>query len=483
MKRFIEPLRISHMLIILWIVVFAVDAAGLITDPDIPWHITTGAYILQHHAVPTSDPFSWSMHGMPWVTQEWLFEVALAWMSLHLGFFGYWTLIVIIHAFTVVLIYETCRRIPPFSRVGASIVACLATMVGWPFWVVRPQIISYAFFALMLLILVLVQQGKFRALWFVPFITILWANSHSSVSIGLSMLLFDVIISFLPTLGRLHGYKLPQGARWRLLLTAVISAGCAILNPNGLKEITYAFLSSNSLMVSSINEWHSPDFHSTYYKYGVLLFFLFCTLILAVSKRQVSMRHVFYFIGTFALTLIYQRFAPYFALASALLVVEIIGYLGMLLDEPSKIMRGFCGVIILVSAGLFVSKVRFIQGSVESHFSKTAYPVNAVHYLLKHPIQGRLLNAYNFGGYLIYSHIPTFVDGRTDIFLQNHVFEDYMDLQNLNSNAPIFLDNYQFSYALLPPNYAISVYLSHDPNWRVIYQDGIAEIFIRTHHE
>jgi hypothetical protein len=467
------------MLLFLWIVIFSVDAMNVISDPDTPWHIATGQYILQHHRVPTADMFSWSMFGKPWVTQEWLFEAVLAWLCSHLGFLGYWLLIVLVHAITVTAVYLLCSRVTPFSRTGAAIVACLSTLVAWPFWVVRPQIISYAFFALMLLLLERVRRGHFRVLWFVPPLILVWANAHSSVSIGLLMLLFDVFISFVPEIGRLRKYSLPKGARWRLIATAIVSIAVAMLNPNGMKEITYAVLSSNHLMISSINEWHSPDFHSTYYKYGVLLFFGVVLVIIAASKRRPSLRQTLYFAGTFGLTLVYQRFVPYFALATAPLVAELAAGWVKSLDVPSKLLRIFSAGIMVLSAGYLAIQVPATKGSVDNHLSHTTYPVDAVDYLLAHPISGRLLNAYNFGGYLIYRHIPTFVDGRTDIYLQNNVFADYMTLQNLGFDAPTLLDSYQFHYALLPSNYALTVFLNHNEAWREVYQDGVAEILVR----
>lgn len=479
LRRLSSPFRVHHMLLVLWLAAFSVDAMNLITDPDTPWHIATGMYILQHHHVPTADPFSWSMFGKPWVTQEWLFEAELAWLCSHFGFFGYWLLIVFVHAFTVIVMYQLCSRIPPYSRSGAAIVACLSTLVAWPFWVVRPQIVSYAFFALMMLMLELVRRGRFRVLWFVPLIILIWANAHSSVTIGLLMILFDVVISFVPTIGRLRKYVLPKGARWRLLATWVVSVALAMLNPNGLKEITYTLLSSNHLMISSINEWHSPDFHNTYYKYGVLLFFVLSLLVIAASKRLISLRQTLYFTGTFALTLVYQRFDPYFALAAAPLVVEIFAGWVKSLDFPSTMMRTFCAGVIVVSVGYLAVQIPAAKGSIDKHLSHSAYPVEAVNYLVSHPESGRLLNAYNFGGYLIYRHIPTFVDGRTDIYLQDSTFSDYMTLQNLGFSAPSLLDSYNFHYALLPSNYALTVYLNHNKDWRVVYQDDVAEILVR----
>ncbi len=47
----------------------------LLSDPDSYSHIAVGRWIFAHRALPTSDPFSFSMHGEPWVAFEWLSEV------------------------------------------------------------------------------------------------------------------------------------------------------------------------------------------------------------------------------------------------------------------------------------------------------------------------------------------------------------------------------------------------------------------------
>src|SRR4051794_34084904 len=41
-------------------------------DPDLGWHLRTGQLILASHAIPRTDPFSFTRAGAPWVEQEWL---------------------------------------------------------------------------------------------------------------------------------------------------------------------------------------------------------------------------------------------------------------------------------------------------------------------------------------------------------------------------------------------------------------------------
>jgi hypothetical protein len=50
----------------------------IFNDGDVSWHIATGMWILDHHAIPHTDPFSFTWAGKPWVPIEWLAEVIYA---------------------------------------------------------------------------------------------------------------------------------------------------------------------------------------------------------------------------------------------------------------------------------------------------------------------------------------------------------------------------------------------------------------------
>lgn len=468
------------VLMLCWIIFFAVNAMHPLSDPDTPWHIATGLYILSHHHVPTHDPFSWSMRGQPWVTQEWLFEVALAWLTKHFAFFGAWFFIVAVHTATVVTVYRTALWETKKNQVISAIVACLSTWVAWPYWVLRPQIMSYFFFALFLLLLVRARHGKRKSLWVIPLLLLIWANFHASVSIGVILLLLEVLLSFIPSIGRLEKLKLPPGERKQLVIISVLGVAFGFVNPNGVHEFTYALLSTNQLMVNSIMEWHSPDFHSAYYKYGVLPFLMVIFLLLLSRKKTIPMRDTLYFGGSFAMALIYQRFVPYLTIVAAPLLGYALADWGWWLQKANQTIRLLYGTLILCLCVYFGTTTSQLRGPLNRHWSSAAYPIAAVQYLKTHPYHGKLLNAYNWGGYLIYNHIPTFIDGRTDIFLRNQTFSNYMDLQNLAWNAPALLKSYDFSIALLPPGYALTVYLEHDPHWQVVFDEGNAEILKRV---
>jgi hypothetical protein len=56
---------------------FTIIVPTMLRDGDTGWHLVAGAWIVAHAAVPTTDPFSFSVVGRPWVAHEWLSEVAM----------------------------------------------------------------------------------------------------------------------------------------------------------------------------------------------------------------------------------------------------------------------------------------------------------------------------------------------------------------------------------------------------------------------
>src|SRR5271156_5570927 len=63
--------------ILIWLFMSSGSAGwqGLLVDGDVGWHIRTGQYILDHHAVPRHDLYSFSKPDAPWYAWEWLTDV------------------------------------------------------------------------------------------------------------------------------------------------------------------------------------------------------------------------------------------------------------------------------------------------------------------------------------------------------------------------------------------------------------------------
>ena len=51
---------------------------ALLNDGDTLWQIRTGQWILAHHAIPATDPFSFTAGDRRWFPHEWLAETLMA---------------------------------------------------------------------------------------------------------------------------------------------------------------------------------------------------------------------------------------------------------------------------------------------------------------------------------------------------------------------------------------------------------------------
>jgi hypothetical protein len=107
------------------------------------------------------------------------------------------------------------------------------------------------------------------------------------------------------------------------------------------------------------------------------------------------------------------------------------------------------------------------------------YPVAALDYLRTHPIPGRILNYYGFGGYLVFSGQPVFIDGRGDLYERSGVFSDYIHLNEFEAGSLGILRNYGISACLLGTKQSLAAVLSVTPEWHKVYSDDTSVIFVR----
>ena len=106
------------------------------------------------------------------------------------------------------------------------------------------------------------------------------------------------------------------------------------------------------------------------------------------------------------------------------------------------------------------------------------YPAEVLPYLASHPVSGPVLNYYLWGGYLGWNdpEFKDFVDSRVDIFEYAGVFEDYLDVLDLNDSAAI-LGKYHIRYVLFPVHEPLTYLLQRDPSWQVIFRGDVSVLF------
>src|SRR5260370_8863737 len=66
-----KTLTVQRLMIAILFIMLFVIAVRTPVDTDTWWHLRSGDYILSQHAIPFTDPFSFTRSGQPWIDHSW----------------------------------------------------------------------------------------------------------------------------------------------------------------------------------------------------------------------------------------------------------------------------------------------------------------------------------------------------------------------------------------------------------------------------
>src|SRR5689334_17475900 len=114
----------------------------IFNDGDVSWHIATGRWILQHHAIPSTDPFSFSWAGKPWVPMEWLSDVIHATAFDLVGYSGISAIVTFSMMALNALVFFNANRWTryPLLAIVAMDVVLVPTMLARPHVLIWPLV-------------------------------------------------------------------------------------------------------------------------------------------------------------------------------------------------------------------------------------------------------------------------------------------------------------------------------------------------------
>lgn len=444
MKQFFSRIPES---IYLFLLSFSVAYTSFVNglQGDTLFHIKIGEYVLKQ-GIPTTDPFSWTTFGKPWFAHEWLWDLMIAKLYGWFGFLG----VFLLHFFSITLLTFVAFKLVRYKFLPFLLYLFLInTTLIRGFYSIRPQTFIYALFAFLLFLVDRREKVKpllYRILLLVVFL--LWANTHSSVILGL--MIMGIFLIF-------------RKVSWfDFFLTFFGSC----LNPHGIKLFYFAFQLSNlSTTADRITEWFSPDFHSL----PTLLLFLFILMSYAVTifegkkKKCIYLSSTLFFL-TIALYLKSFRHLPFLLITSLVATINS--------RSIEKWMVSFLVLFLVVFSFIFIEPFRW---SKINYFDfRKDFPVDAVAFMKKNQLTDRVLNEYHHGNYLMFEGIATFVDGRGDLFaLENPIlWEDYFSLYSLKTEEPEkILDKYKIKYILFPKQAICIKYLKKLPSITILYED------------
>lgn len=457
--------------------------ARLLGDPDIYWHLRTGQWIVEHLAIPQADHFSHTLHGAPWTAHEWLAEVlfALAFAA------GGWTAVVLVtagamaSALAILARYLLRHLIPPVALLFVALAASLHA----PHLLARPHVLVAPLLVIWAIGLVNArEEGRAPSLW-LALLMVLWANLHGSFVFGLALIVPFAVDAVLGSKGK---ERRSAARAWGLFLAAALAA--SIATPHGPGGLGFALdVNGMAFALSHIREWRSPDFQQLQ---PLEIALLLAAAALFARGLRLSWLRIVLLLGLLHLALKHARHVDLLALIGPVLLARPMAeqWYGRRREapgDPSRLDRlayalvppasaPTTAVMLLVLAGLGVQAVR--ADALRPAAAIT--PEAAVAALAQAGTQGAGLNEYAFGGYLIFRGVPTFVDGRADLY-GDAFLASYVSAVQLTDPEGLLrlIEKHRVDWTMLRPGTPALALLDRLPGWRRLHADPLAVVHVR----
>ena len=449
---------------------------SLLQDSDTFWQIGIGQWIIDHAAMPTADFYSFTHAGQPWLSNAWLSQVAYATLYAHHGWAGVVVLSALAIAIAAALLVHLLEPyVEPAHRI---LFAMLALMLSWHHLLAGPHVLALPVMVAWAGGLIVSVDRRATPPWLLLPLIALWANLHGGFVLGLAL----IAPIALEVIWRVDADKrLAIGTRWAVFGLAALAASCC--TPYGWHTLVAAATIINlGDVLAVLSEWRPADFSSFGLFEATLLGLIGVALYrgiklsppriaLVLLLTQMALAHVrsidaLAFLMPLALA---RPFADHWPPPDAPVAVR----------ETATLPVMSWLVMLTVAIGTIASTAAYTTHH-DYVFERTQTPGAAVDALKRYGAK-RVFNAYEFGGYLIARGVPTFIDGRAELYGEKYVLNYFdavaaRDIDHLTA----LLDENGIDATLLPPQLPAARLLDRMSGWQRLYADDLAVVHVRT---
>lgn len=476
---------IPFIFILLFIFILSIR---LLSDPDLGFHLNAGKFIVENVTFPDKDTFTYTSTQNDYIDLHWLFQVVIFCVFKIASYEGLSILVMLLSLTLGYLLLLRNKRLK--IPLGIS---CLLIFISYLIIesriVLRPELFTYIFITLILLLLDLYYHHKKRNLYFLPVIMLLWCNMHSLFILG--FILFGAYFTGI----WLRDKKFDKYLFSWLFASFLI----CFFNPYFIKGFVFPLelftrFDSHNVFNQHIDELKS-SFETNFSELKNILFFIFLCIFVILFIYNIRKRkfHEFIIIPAFAyLALVSIRNYPLFIITSLPVFSSIL----FSIKDKIKEKKFYKPLVLIIYFSLFILPIGlyfrlFTNSFYISNNSpfKTNFgidpvqqPVDATEFLSSHKLKGKIMNSLGFGGWISWSlQQPVFIDGRLEV-----VKEDlYTEVVNSwNGGLKKLIEKYNPSILI----YNYSKYhpwteqLNKMPEWRLVYLDGLAAIFLQKNY-
>jgi hypothetical protein len=490
---------LNKILLFLLFLLFAIGFFHPITafTQDLGRHILLGKIIMQDFSVPKTNLLTYTYPDFPFINHHWLSEVIFYLVDEISGANG---LLII----TVSTVLATVFILVQYLFKKTSVAAIAIVFLVFHFLLfertdVRPEIFSFLFLVLFITVLYRYKEKPTRQIFLLPFIELLWVNTHVYFPVGLiviaAFITDDVLIRHNKIIQLIKKKSFPQSTKI-LLISFFLSLFATLFNPNFISGALYPLRVFNNYGYTVVENqsawflWYNFSFPSIPLFAGVVTVLLL-SLIFTVKKTAPVDWFLSLFFAVFAALyirniplLVFGAFIPF---AKSLDI--ILRYLSKkLLRYSLEIYRltTASGLIFLIGLTCF-----FIQQRITTRpigFGTDPGATNAADFYINQHIKGPVFNNFDIGSYFEYRLYPTqraFIDGRPEAFpkefIQNVYIPDQREQKTFDQldntyhfNSIFFSHTDQTPWALQ----FIQMITKHS-KWKLVYVDDTVMIFVK----
>jgi hypothetical protein len=448
-------------------------------DEDTWWHLAVGRSVVEHRAVPDTDPFSrvGQDEQIPWVAYSWLHEVALYAAYQLGGLAGVLAFRHLLDTLTFLTIAWFLMR-GSEGRIRPLIALLLVTATLVPMMLERPWHYTIVFTTLTLHAAIELRTGaSVRRFWWLIPIYALWANLHIQFVLGIGVLGLGLTVTWIE--------RWRAGDRaWSWTGWAGLIVGCAVatlVNPYHVRlyQVVWEYASQTGAL-RVVSELAPPDFR--FWWNWALAVILAWAAVECVRRRLPIFETAFLIVGAiFSLRM--QRDIWFGSVVAAAVLTR--------LSLPTNPVRDRLLVVRLLAvtlAAVVLARVVWASGPGRQkpveEVNRKHYPVAAAEFVREQRPPGPLYNHFNWGGYLIWAlpEYPVGMDGRTNLYGEERLARAYRtwaggDGWDRDSDllaAGVIIATKK----LWDTDVALTGLLRADPRWRIVYEDDVAVVFV-----
>lgn len=436
-----------------------------LNDSDTLWQIATGGWILDHHAIPATDPFSFTAGERRWFAHEWLAETLMALAFRGGGLVGVMVLAGFATGLTAALLMHFLRRVLPGVYATAALALALYSIA--PSLLARPHLLAWPCLAAWCGGLVAARtQARAPAFALLP-VMLIWVNLHGSFVLGLLLPAAFMIEAVMES-------AITDRPRVAFAWLKFIAAAWAIalLNPEFFDGIVFPFHLVGMASLASILEWQPPDFS----RVEPIEVMICGGLALGLSGRlRLPPIRLVILLGLVHMALAHARNQPLLGIIGAFIVAGPFGE-GLERDrddlpDPAgrrPAGRQLAGVATVIAVAGLLIRFAVPLGPERSEAAFMAMLEHVPQPLRRQPV----LNDYGIGGRLIFAGVRPFIDGRTDLYGDIFVHR-YREIMAPDHAAFVrAVSDYGIAWTLFRADEPIIGLLDREPGWHRLLTDG-----------